>query len=67
MSYEARLKSPRRSRDKFFFVKAIDNGEPGTTDIFETRIWVPGVTPEGKPTERTGGALRGGNIVVHTK
>lgn len=51
----------------WFFVKAIDNGEPGTNDTFEIKIWAPGVDPEGDPTERAGDQLQGGNIVVHTK
>jgi uncharacterized repeat protein (TIGR01451 family) len=51
----------------WFFVKAIDKGEPGTNDIFEIKVWAPGVSIEGDPTERAGGILQGGNIVVHTK
>jgi hypothetical protein len=51
----------------WFFVKAIDNGEPGSSDTFEIKIWAPGVDPEGDPTERAGGVLQGGNIVVQTK
>lgn len=53
--------------DNSFFVKAIDNGEPGTSDSFEIKIWAPGVSPEGNPTDRAAGVLEGGNIVVHTK
>jgi hypothetical protein len=52
----------------WFFVKAIDNGEPGIyVDTFEIKIWAPGVSEEGDPTDRAGGVLQGGNIVVHTK
>ncbi|MHC4574207.1 MAG: post-COAP-1 domain-containing protein [Planctomycetota bacterium] len=52
----------------WFFVKAIDNGEPGTNnDTFEIKTWAPGVDPEGDPSDRAGGVLQGGNIVVHTK
>ncbi|MHC4462861.1 MAG: post-COAP-1 domain-containing protein [Planctomycetota bacterium] len=51
----------------WFFVKAIDNGEPGTNDTFEIKVWAPGVSIEGEPTDRAGGVLQGGNIVVHTK
>jgi formylglycine-generating enzyme required for sulfatase activity len=52
----------------WFFVKAIDNGSPGkNNDIFEIKIWFPGVDPEGDPSERAGGVIRAGNIVVHTK
>jgi hypothetical protein len=50
-----------------FFVKGIDEGEPGTSDIFDIKIWAPGVSEEGDPSERAGGALQGGNIVVHTR
>jgi hypothetical protein len=51
----------------WFFVKAIDNGEPGTNDTFDIKIWAPGADTEGNPSERAGGVLQGGNIVVHTK
>ena len=51
----------------WYFVKAIDNGEPGTEDVFDIKIWAPGEDIEGDPTERAGGILQGGNIVVHTK
>jgi hypothetical protein len=51
----------------WFFVKAIDNGEPGINDEFDIKIWAPGVSEEGDPTERAGGMLQGGNIVVHKK
>lgn len=51
----------------WFFVKAIDNGEPGSSDTFEIKVWSPGVSPEENPSERAGGVLQGGNIVVHTK
>jgi hypothetical protein len=52
--------------DNWFFAKAIDNGEPGVgLDTFEIKIWAPGVSPEGKPTEQAGGVLQGGNIKVH--
>jgi PKD repeat protein len=51
-----------------FFVKAIDNGEPGTNDTFEIKIWAPGIDPESNsPYERAAGALKGGNIQVHNK
>jgi hypothetical protein len=50
-----------------FFVKAIDNGEPGTNDTFEIKVWAPGIDPESNsPYERAAGALKGGNIQVHT-
>ena len=51
----------------WFFVKAIDNGEPGKNiDTFEIKIWAPGKDPATEnPTERAGGVLQGGNIVVH--
>jgi hypothetical protein len=51
----------------WFFVKAIDNRKPGTSDTFDIKVWAPGVDPEGDPTDRAGGVLQGGNIVVHTK
>ena len=51
----------------WFFVKAIDNGELGTNDVFDIKIWAPSVDPEGDPSERAGGMLQGGNVVVHTK
>jgi|GEM_PF-6250731 len=52
----------------WFFAKAIDNGEPGVdVDVFDIKTWAPGVDPEGDPTERAGGTLQGGNIVVHAK
>jgi uncharacterized repeat protein (TIGR01451 family) len=51
----------------WFFAKAIDRGEPGTNDTFEIKVWAPGVSIEGEPTERVGGVLQGGNIVVHSK
>lgn len=52
----------------WFFAKAIDHGEPGAgADTFEIKIWGPGVDPEGDPTERAGGVLQGGNIVVHAR
>ena len=50
-----------------FFVKVIDNGEPGTNDTFEIKVWAPGIDPESNsPYERAAGALKGGNIQVHT-
>ena len=61
------LASVNREQGHWFFVKAIDNGEPGTNDTFEIKVWAPGVSEEGNPTERAGGILQGGNIVVHTK
>ncbi len=51
----------------WFFVKAIDNGEPGTNDIFDIIVWSPGISIEGDPSERAGGVLQGGNILVHAK
>jgi len=52
----------------WFFAKAIDNGEPGVgLDVFDIKVWAPGVSTNSDPTERAGGALGGGNIVVHTK
>lgn len=52
----------------WFFVKAIDNGSPGkNNDVFDIKIWSPGVDPEGDPTERAGGVINAGNIVVHAK
>lgn len=51
----------------WFFVKAIDNGEPGTNDIFDIKVWSPGISIEGDPSERAGGVLQGGNILVHVK
>ena len=59
--------SVNRQAGYWFFAKAIDNGEPGTNDTFEIKIWAPGANPEGDPSERAGGVLQGGNIVVHTK
>lgn len=54
--------------DNWFFVKAIDNGEPGVgADTFEIKVWAPEVDPEGDPTEKAGGVLQGGNIRVHTE
>jgi len=51
-----------------FFVKGIDNGEPGTNDTFEIKVWAPGIDPESNsPYERAAGALKGGNIQVHNK
>ncbi len=52
----------------WFFVKAIDNGSPGkNNDIFEIKIWFPGVDPEGDPSDLAGGVINAGNIVVHAK
>ena len=52
----------------WFFVKAIDNGEPGVgVDTFEIKVWAPGVDPEGDPTERASGVLQGGNVRVHAR
>jgi formylglycine-generating enzyme required for sulfatase activity len=54
--------------DCWFFVKAVDNGSPGrNNDIFDIKIWSLGVDPEGDPTERAGGVIGAGNIVVHAK
>jgi hypothetical protein len=61
------LASVNGEGDNSFFVKAIDNGEPGTSDSFEIKIWAPGLYPEGDPSDRAGGVLEGGNIVVHAK
>jgi hypothetical protein len=50
----------------WFFVEAIDNGEPGKgADWFEIKIWSPFESPEGDPTERMAGVLQGGNVAVH--
>jgi hypothetical protein len=51
----------------WFFVKAIDNGEPGTNDTFEIKIWNPSSNIDGDYDELAGGVLQGGNILVHTK
>jgi len=51
----------------WFFVKAIDNGEPGTNDTFEIKIWNPGSNIDGDYDELAGGVLQGGNILVHAK
>jgi hypothetical protein len=59
--------SVNKEEGHWFFVKAIDNGEPATNDTFDIKIWAPGVDPEGDPSDRAGGVLEGGNIVVHTK
>jgi len=48
-------------------IKITLNGQPGTNDVFDIRVWAPDVDTEGDPTERAGGALQGGNIVVHKK
>jgi hypothetical protein len=59
--------SVNKEEGYWFFVKGIDNGEPGANDIFDIKIWSPGASTDGDPTERAGGMLQGGNIVVHTK
>lgn len=60
--------SVNQEEANWFFVKAIDNSDPGTgIDTFEIKVWAPGVSPESDPTERAGGILSGGNIVVHAK
>jgi len=59
--------SVNKEQGHWFFVKAIDNGEPGSNDTFDIKVWAPGVSEEGDPTERAGGVLQGGNIIVHTK
>jgi hypothetical protein len=51
----------------WFFVKAIDNGEPGINDTFEIKIWNPGSNIDGDYDELAGGVLQGGNILVHVK
>ena len=52
----------------WFFVEAIDNGEPGAgVDRFEIKIWSPVDDPHGDPTVRAGGVLQGGNIAVHVR
>jgi hypothetical protein len=52
----------------WFFVKGIDNGEPGVCiDEFDIKTWAPDANPDGDPTERAGGVLQGGNIVVHRR
>ncbi len=48
-----------------FHVKAIDNAEPGSNDIFDINIWAPEDDIEGDPSERAGGILKGGNISIH--
>jgi hypothetical protein len=59
--------SVNKEQGHWFFVKAIDEGEPGVLDTFDIKVWAPGVDTEGDPTERAGGVLEGGNIVVHAK
>jgi hypothetical protein len=50
----------------WYFVKAIDNGEPGFQDTFEIKIWAPGTDPDiDEHWHRAGGKIQGGNIVVH--
>ena len=53
----------------WYFVKAVDNGEPGTKkDEFDIKIWQPGADPDmDDHWHRARGLLHGGNIVVHTK
>jgi len=52
----------------WFFVKTVDNGEPGSNDTFEIKVWAPGANPQSSsPIERAAGVLQGGNIQVHTK
>ena len=52
----------------WFFVEAIDNGEPGAgVDRFEIKIWSPVDDTDGDPTVRAGGVLQGGNIAVHVR
>jgi len=52
----------------WFFVKTVDNGEPGTNDTFEIKVWAPGADPQSSsPLERAAGVLQGGNIQVHNK
>lgn len=51
----------------WFFVKGIDNGEPGNEDFFDIKIWAPDENPEDYPTDRASGVLMGGDILVYTK
>jgi hypothetical protein len=57
--------SVNRRQGYWFSVKAVDNGQPGKKDTFEIKIWAPGVSTKGDPTDRAGGLLKGGNILVH--
>lgn len=60
--------SVNKEPDHWFFVKAIDEGEPGVNDHFDIKVWAPGLDEEvDDPTERAAGILQGGNIVVHNK
>jgi len=60
--------SVNKEPDHWFFVKAIDEGEPGVNDHFDIKVWASGLEEEvDDPTERAAGILQGGNIVVHTK
>ncbi|UCG59805.1 MAG: hypothetical protein JSU70_09845, partial [Phycisphaerales bacterium] len=61
--------SVNKTAGYWYFVKGIDNGEPGTlNDEFDIKIWEPGTDPDvDEDWDRAGGVLQGGNIVVHTK
>ncbi len=50
-----------------FLTKVVDNGEPGSSDIFDMKIWSPEDDVEGDPTDRARSVLDGGNIVIHNK
>jgi len=49
-----------------FKVRVTDNGEPGTADSFEIKIW-NGTSATGDPVYKAYNTLAGGNIVVHKK
>jgi uncharacterized cupin superfamily protein len=59
--------SVNNEADHWFYVKAIDNGKSGINDVFEIKVWNPGISIDGDPSERAVGVLEGGNIQVHTK
>ena len=49
-----------------FRVRVTDNGEPGTEDHFDIKIW-EGTDTEADPVHRAKNTLAGGNIVIHKK
>ena len=52
----------------WYFVKAIDNGEPGAQDTFDIKIWEPGADLDtDEHWHRVGGIFQGRSIVVHAK
>lgn len=53
--------------ENWFFAKAVDNGQPGTEDTFQIKIWAPTQDIDADPNEHAEGKLKGGNILVHTK